>query len=235
LIVTAVSAAATLAIGGLITLRSGDKLPRRAPSVTEPAQGQPPPAPPQPAPTPAPSPAPPGRNPTSDIQNAASPGSPRSAKLWIDEAELPGNPFAGSYHSDTRTHHVRVAAPGYITKIEPITFDANVKLDLSLERIAPPEPSPPAAGDPAAHKGAGLRAGGPPAPVETPHPIDPAPPPPPPRAPAKPPTPAVPADVNPAGGRKPVHPIDSTNPYGGSGSARTSGRPIDPSNPYGGP
>src|SRR5262249_21133888 len=122
LIVTALSAAVTLAIGGVIALRSGDKLPRSAPRVTEPQTDQTPPAP-VPAPGPAPAPAQQAALPAAaveprktDIVNIEIRVSPPTAKLWIDDAELPGNPFSGSYHSDTVTHHVRVAAPGYITK-----------------------------------------------------------------------------------------------------------------------
>jgi hypothetical protein len=222
LVVTACTAAITLAIGGVVALSSDDEAPQAArveapPPPVEPAP--PPPAPP-PAPEPTPQPAalPPPKPEVVRVEIRATPG---TATLWIDDAELSGNPFGGNYRKDNDVHHVRASAPGYVTKIVAITFDANTKLDLSLERLEPRTP-PPVARPPAPQ----VRAAPQPVP-ETPRAPDPPPPPPP-----SPPASAkvrAPAEVDPAGGKKPLRTIDPVNPYGSA-----SGRPIDPSNPYAG-
>jgi serine/threonine-protein kinase len=146
---------------------------------------------------------------------------PANATLWIDDAELASNPFGGNYRKDNDVHHIRASAPGHVTKIVALTFDANTKLDLSLERIERIEPTAPVASSPR------VRAASPQPVVETPRAPDP-----PPASQSPPPSAAraaSPAEVDPAGGKKPVRTIDPINPYGGA-----AGRPIDPSNPYAG-
>ena len=224
-VVTLGSAAVTLAIAGLIALRSGDDGART--TRVEP----PPPTEPVPAPTPPPLPPPPPE-PTPPAPAALPPqkpevvkveirATPANATLWIDDAELASNPFGGNYRKDNDVHHIRASAPGHVTKIVALTFDANTKLDLSLERIERIEPTAPVASSPR------VRAASPQPVVETPRAPDP-----PPASQSPPPSAAraaSPAEVDPAGGKKPVRTIDPINPYGGA-----AGRPIDPSNPYAG-
>jgi eukaryotic-like serine/threonine-protein kinase len=230
LIVTACSAAITLAIGGVIALGSDDDAPQAAhfeaappPVEHAPPPIQPAPPPVQPAPPPEPTPPaaalPPPRPEVVRVEIRATPG---SATLWIDDAELAGNPFGGNYRKDNDVHHVRASAPGYVTKIVAITFDANTKLDLSLERLEPPAPRspPPAASSARTQQAPQVRAA--PAMPETPRAPDPSP------APPSPPA-RAPIEVDPAGGKKPLRAIDPTNPYGSA-----AGRAIDPSNPYSG-
>lgn len=63
---------------------------------------------------------------------------PASATLTIDDAEVIGNPFVGKFRRDTVVHHLRAAAPGYIPRSLLVGLDANVSLDVSLERVPPP-------------------------------------------------------------------------------------------------
>jgi eukaryotic-like serine/threonine-protein kinase len=119
---------------------------------------------------------------------------PPNASVTIDGVNLPANPFHGKYLSDQTTHEVRVAAPGFHPKIAAITFNANVTLDVSLERV-PVAVSRSAVVQPRV--------------TAPPRPADPAPPTVPEAKPAK-----GSNDINPEGGIKPRRPIDSTNPYG---------------------
>jgi eukaryotic-like serine/threonine-protein kinase len=141
--------------------------------------------------------------------------SPAIAKLSIDGKNVEGNPFSGQYPADELVHNVRATAPGYVAKSVAVPFNANVTLDLSLERVAAPAPPPVRA------------ATRPPAritPVRTTQPARPAEP----RTPESRPEPAettrpespsvqkpVPTHIDPAGGSKPRRPIDPNNPYGG--------------------
>jgi hypothetical protein len=230
LVVTLGSAAVTLAIAGLFALRSEDDGARTArvepPPSVQPAPAPAPPPPPPPAPPLPPEPTPqaaaalPPQKP--EVVKVEIRATPPNATLWIDDAELASNPFGGNYRKDNDVHHVRASAPGHVTKIVALTFDANTKLDLSLERI---EPTAPVASSP--RSSSQVRAASPQPVIETPRASDPAP------APSSPPPSAAraasPAEVDPAGGKKPVRTIDPINPYGGA-----AGRPIDPSNPYAG-
>ncbi len=120
---------------------------------------------------------------------------PSNASVTIDGVNLPANPFHGKYLSDKATHEVRIAAPGFHPKIATITYNANVTLDISLERV------PVAA---SRYPIVQPRVTVPPT-----RPADPVPV----------PVPEVKTtkgsnDISPEGGIKPRRPIDSTNPYG---------------------
>ena len=136
--------------------------------------------------------------------------SPASAQISLDGVPLASNPYRGRFARDGLAHHVGAAAEGYDAKLEDVTFAGDVSIDVSLDRRAPPAvrwiPSPAVASPAPAHSGkhlggaAGAAAASPPADSATP----PAPPPP---APAH-------TDVGPAGGRAPLRPIMTSNPYG---------------------
>jgi hypothetical protein len=137
----------------------------------------------------------------------------------VDESIVDGNPFSKKYPADTETHHVRASAPGYVAKSVTVAFNANVTLDMSLERLAPapPPPPPPAAPVRAPQRG---RQPDPPRKADPPRPAEPAPrPPEPPPVQAPPPPPQQqPELVKPAGEinpnpTKPRRPIDPSNPY----------------------
>src|SRR5262249_49076543 len=123
------------------------------------------------------------------------------------------NPFSKQYPHDTETHHVRASAPGYVAKSIAVGFNANVTLDMSLERVAPPPTPPP----PPPRIIVRPRQPEPPRRVET----KPQEPPRPAERPvetrkhaeSKPPPPPTP-EIDPHGGSKPRRPIDPNNPYG---------------------
>src|SRR4029079_17676 len=162
--------------------------------TVEPTPLPPAPAPPPPAPGAM---APSGRK--GDVVKIEIRVSPSNATLWIDEAELGGNPFGGNYRKDSDVHHVRASAPGHVTKIVAITFDSNTKLDLSLERLqpTPDRPTRPTQVRPS---------------TPTLPPVEVARPPDPQRAQA--PRPAPQPDIDPAGGNKPLRTIDPKQPSG---------------------
>jgi serine/threonine-protein kinase len=173
------------------------------------------PSPPHPAPTavtPPPAPAPPPKPTLIDVEIRVSPA---TALVSIDGNDIDGNPFSKQYPSDGTVHHVRASAPGYVAKLVPVTFNANVTLDLSLERVAPPPAPPPASPPP--RTTTRPRPAEPARKVEVTRPAEPVRPPPEP-APAPPAAPEIkpaPGDIDPAGGSKPRRPIDPNNPYGG--------------------
>jgi hypothetical protein len=71
--------------------------------------------------------------------------SPEHATVSIDGKDVDGNPFSGRYVSDGFVHHIRASAPGYIARSQAVVFDANVTLDLSLDRVESPQPAAPPA------------------------------------------------------------------------------------------
>ncbi|HXN31199.1 MAG TPA: protein kinase [Polyangiaceae bacterium] len=133
--------------------------------------------------------------------------SPPMAQITIDGALVLSNPFRARYPKDSQIHHVTASADGYDTKLEDVTFANDVSIDMSLNRHAaaavqvhqgavtapPPQARPtrhaapqPGAANPAL---AGDAPGGPLSAATRP-------------------------DVGPAGGRTPLRPISTSNPYG---------------------
>jgi eukaryotic-like serine/threonine-protein kinase len=213
LLVTAIAGVATLAVVGALTLvPRGDAPASNARIEPAPQTAVPAPRPVEAAAAGVAEPAS-VTTPRSDLVSVEIRVTPATARLEIDDAELTSNPFIGRYRIDNVAHHVRASAPGYVTKTVAITFDANVKLDLSLERVARTPPSNP------------VRSGSrstqptrsPSAPAETPRAAEtetePVPAVKPPPAPSRTNTPS---EISPSGGNRPQRPIDPTNPYGGS-------------------
>ena len=185
----------------------------------------PPPPSPQPTPAPAPTPAAPIAQPSDPVPPVAKQNvvdveihvSPDTAKVSIDGKDVGGSSVTRRYVSDDVIHFVRATAPGYVAKSVQVAFNANVTLDLSLERVTaspagparpvargtvrplPGHPDPSRPGDPAHPSDPAL---GRTPPVDTPSTTD-----------AKPA--GSPTEVDPAGGAKPHRPIDPNNPYGG--------------------
>lgn len=124
---------------------------------------------------------------------------PEDATVTIDGAVVTGNPFRGKFVRGEAVRRIRASAPGFVAKTHAIAFNANVKLDLSLERKGRPAPQVSAKQARPAQR-----------PAEAARPADP---PPAPAVRADPP-PAPAADVSPSGGTKPRRPIDPSNPYG---------------------
>jgi serine/threonine-protein kinase len=191
-----------------------------APPTPQPAPVAPvqPAVPPAVQPTPGPvvqaPPAPPAPPPRPQLVDVEIRVSPAIATVSIDGNVVDGNPFSKQYVADSTTHHVRAAAPGYVAKSVPVAFNANVTLDISLERLPPSPPPPPPPPPPKGRP----RQVEPVRKVEPARPAEPAvaqqPPPPPPPATQQPPPELVkpPGDIgsNPV---KPRRPIDPSNPY----------------------
>ncbi|HEV7553961.1 MAG TPA: serine/threonine-protein kinase [Kofleriaceae bacterium] len=203
LVVPLVGALAIAGAVAYVATRPGSEAPPPAPAAaiakTEPL----PPSPPPPTIT----------TPAKNLVDVDIRVTPSTATVTIDGATVASTPFHAKYAADTATHEVRASAPGYVSKVEAITLDASVRLDLSLERVITPVPSPAPVRAAATPTHAVVRA---PTPVrvtttrdaDPPRPVEPVQPPEP--KPVKP----EPTDVNPNGGNKPRRPIESNNPYG---------------------
>lgn len=70
---------------------------------------------------------------------------PESARLFLDDAALPANPFTGRFPVDDLMHRLRVEAPGYATRTQLLAFAKDTSLDVSLApttaRSTPPPPT----------------------------------------------------------------------------------------------
>jgi hypothetical protein len=123
---------------------------------------------------------------------------PAAAHIEIDGVPVTGNPFRAQYPKDNRAHVVTASAQGYQTKIAGVAFSGSIDLDLHLDpKLVAPAPA-------YVQLHATTKRGGPPQPpvaTETPSPNQ-----------LPPPTPPA-ADVDPAGGRAPIRPIDTSSPY----------------------
>ena len=59
---------------------------------------------------------------------------PRNARLKLDDVVLPSNPWSGSFARDSEAHHLRIEAPGYVTRVEDVAYNTGmIELNLSLE------------------------------------------------------------------------------------------------------
>jgi serine/threonine-protein kinase len=193
----------TWGLGALLVIALVAAL-RRKPSLPEPAAMVTPPAPPVMESVPD----------TVDIVVRVSPS---AAQITIDGAPVSGNPFHARYPKDHATHQIRATAPGFDAKWEDVPLSHDVVVDMSLDRhtasarVAPPS----------LPQGRSLA----PAPavrtVSAPvrsvkrvvdnTPVASVPPPPPPARET-----AAPGslEVSPIGGRPPLRPIETKNPYG---------------------
>jgi eukaryotic-like serine/threonine-protein kinase len=123
--------------------------------------------------------------------------SPASARVFLDDEEVPPAARASVRPRDGRPHQLRAEAEGYLPRTEIVLFDgANIAVNLQLDR------RPADAGSPPAARGRST------------------PPPPVPRVPPTPARPAAPTSsgdsaINPQGGKAPKRAIDPWNPYSG--------------------
>jgi len=122
--------------------------------------------------------------------------------MTIDGALVLNNPFRARYPKDGQIHHVSATADGYETKVEDVTFANDVSIEMSLNRRAPAavrptaptpqaRPTRRAAPQPATANAASLGDGFSVQSLATAR-----------------------TDVGPAGGRPPLRPIATSNPYG---------------------
>ena len=118
--------------------------------------------------------------------------SPPFAQITIDDRRVE-NPFVAAFPKDGTTHRIEARAWGYEPKSEAVPFAADTVVDLSLYRRASPATPPVAASPPAKRAAAPIEtevAAGRPAAVTSVH------------------------DVDPSGGRTPLRPIETSDPYG---------------------
>jgi serine/threonine-protein kinase len=129
-----VAVAGVVVVGGVVAvfaLRGGGK-------QDDPGAAAPPPAAAAvtaPAPTPAPTPAPAPVEPKIKITLSAKPA---EAKLFLDEAALPSNPYATELKPDGSGHKLRAEAPGHAPQTHFVVFDQDRALDIVLVADAPP-------------------------------------------------------------------------------------------------
>jgi hypothetical protein len=81
--------------------------------------------------------------------------SPPEAHVFLDGQPLPSNPFRGQRARDPGIHQLTIDAPGYISRVQDLTLDKDVMLELVLQRA---ELTP--AIDASAKSGASTGAGG---------------------------------------------------------------------------
>lgn len=158
------------------------------------------PAPVPDVPVAAAAPSPVGRD-TAELVDVVVRVSPASAQITIDGTPVPTNPFHARYGKDAQVHRVLAVAEGYEAKLEEVFFANDVSIDVSLDRRPSPAPRYYAPA-PAAHGG---KHGGASATGSSPAPSD-----------ASSAAAAAPArlDIAPTGGRAPLRPIMTSNPYG---------------------
>jgi serine/threonine-protein kinase len=60
--------------------------------------------------------------------------SPTSARIFLDDAVLVGNPFSGKLHRDAGEHQLRIEAPGFTSRTQALSLDRDIRLELVLER-----------------------------------------------------------------------------------------------------
>jgi serine/threonine protein kinase len=129
--------------------------------------------------------------------------SPPSAQIAIDGASVESNPFHGRYRKDSQMHHIVASANGYESKLEDIRFANDLSIDVALSPRAN-APAPPIVGPPPAATRALSRLVAPPSPKEGTAPDAVAPP----------LAPGPRLEFNPTGGRVPLRPIATSDPYG---------------------
>lgn len=154
------------------------------------------------------SPTPPA-HPEAELVDVSIRVAPPAAQITIDGLAVHGNPYHARIERDGKSHRIVAQADGYDPKFEDVSFSGDVAIDINLDRRLPslrpvivhastPLPAPPARPSKVMSDSARVAA------AETP--VAPS-------APAAPPAPA-PKELDPAGGRPPLRPIVTTNPYG---------------------
>jgi len=136
---------------------------------------------------------------------------PPSAQITIDGAAIVNNPFHARYPKDNRIHHIVAAADGYESRMEDVSFATDVSIDVSLSsqgRRASALQTPSAPASPAlpARTTVPKRTATSPAAASATNAAPEAPP-------AAPPLPNAKVETSATGGRAPLRPISTSNPY----------------------
>lgn len=124
-----------------VLLRQNQAAPETQP-VAPPVAVAPPPVPAAVVPPPVAVPAPVVEKPVEAPPVAAAPANvtvrlsamPSNARLYLDDLELPTNPFQGEFPKDDVLHRLVVKAPGHVDMKKGLQFDSDVSVDLALQR-----------------------------------------------------------------------------------------------------
>jgi serine/threonine-protein kinase len=71
---------------------------------------------------------------------------PPNARIFLDDAALPQNPYVGRFPADHLGHRLRVEASGYQAQTQIVSFDRDVVLTLALAQSAAPPVAEPKGG-----------------------------------------------------------------------------------------
>ena len=66
---------------------------------------------------------------------------PPSSRVFLDDAPLDASSFEGARPRDGKIHRIRAEAPGFRAVVRDIPFDADLRVELSLEPLAAPAQS----------------------------------------------------------------------------------------------
>jgi eukaryotic-like serine/threonine-protein kinase len=62
---------------------------------------------------------------------------PGAARVFLDNVELPSNPYSGTYPQDGTRHQIRAEAAGYLAQTTEIALDHDTSVSIALERDRP--------------------------------------------------------------------------------------------------
>ncbi|MBK8257688.1 MAG: serine/threonine protein kinase [Polyangiaceae bacterium] len=79
---------------------------------------------------------------------------PENAKLFLDDAALPTNPFVGRFKRDDRPHALRVEAEGFANATRTLSYGSDQFIEIALDKAEPTKDKPTATpGDPTPRPG----------------------------------------------------------------------------------
>jgi serine/threonine-protein kinase len=61
---------------------------------------------------------------------------PDTARIYLDEALLPSNPYEGAFVVDAGAHRVRAEASGFVSEMRDVRFESDLLLDMTLAPVA---------------------------------------------------------------------------------------------------
>ena len=94
------------------------------------------------APASAPSPAKP--EPKEELVQIKIGATPTGAKIFLDDAALPANPYVSKLRKESEGHRVRAELAGHVTQSQFVVFDKDVDLKIELVPVAEPAAAGPA-------------------------------------------------------------------------------------------
>jgi serine/threonine-protein kinase len=149
----------------------------------------------------------PGAAPAREFADVTVRASPPSAQIVVDGTLVATNPLVARYPRDAQVHHVMAYADGFEPRWREVSFANDVSLDIVLERHPTPAAQPPAPRRFVAAQPQPVARSGKAAAVQASAAATPEQPP-------QPPAPSSRVELNASGGHTPLHPIQTSNPYG---------------------